>query len=132
MAAVLSPGLALVGFLAGLLLWAQLTRWVGLLYVSGSREGGDFLGPPKRRLIWAIPLLTLLHPTPWIIGAAILFAFRAFTGSLGPGWAWFFGGLSIAILFMGSIAIAMISRWRKAALSQVGGPNKSFERTRAG
>jgi hypothetical protein len=132
MAGVLSLGLALLGIVAGMFLWAQMTRWVVLLYVSGSREGGDFLGPPKRRLIWAIPFLTLLHPTPWIIGAAIFFAIRAFRGSIGPGWAWFFGGVSIAILLMSSITVAMIAHWRKSALSQVGGTNKSLERTREG
>ena len=70
MSEVITPLLGFAGLFAGMLLWVQFTRWVALLYVSGSKEGGDFLGPPKRRLLWATPFLALLHPAPWLVGAA--------------------------------------------------------------
>jgi hypothetical protein len=130
MSDVLTPFLGFAGLLAGMLLWAQFTRWVGLLYVSGSKEGGDFLGPPKRRLLWAIPFLALLHPAPWLLGAAVFFAFRATRGDMGAGGSWFFGGLALALLFMILITLAVLARWRRVRQSQVGGPNNSLERTR--
>ena len=132
MADLISPGLALTGFLSGMFLWVQITRWVGLLYVAASKEGGDFLGPPKRRLLWAAPFISLLHPTPWLIGAIAFFAYHAFRGAIDPGWTWFFGGVTVAVMFMATTTVAMIARWKHSASSQERGPNKSLERTREG
>ena len=101
------------GFFVGMLLWVQFTRWLGLLFVSGSRHGGDFLGEPKRRLIWAIPFLGLLHPAPWLLAAAAYLGYRAFHGDLAAGWNWFFGGLLLAFTFMLATAASAILRWRR-------------------
>jgi hypothetical protein len=120
----------MLGFVAGMLLWTQLTRWVGLLYVSGSKEGGDFLGPPKRRLAWAIPMIGLLHPAPWLICLAIFFAIRAYQSHAGEGWAWFFGGLLLAILFMILGTVVALARWRRLQQSEANAPNKWMGRTR--
>jgi hypothetical protein len=57
---VIAPIFGFAGLFAGMLLWVQFMRWLMLLYVSGSKHGGDFLGPPKRRLLWAISALTML------------------------------------------------------------------------
>jgi hypothetical protein len=124
---VITPIVALPGFFAGMFLWAQCTRWVGLLYVSVSKDGGDFLGPRKRRLLWAVPFLALLHPAPWLTGAAVLFAFRTFRGDAAPGWSWFFGGLALALLFMLLGTLTVIVRWRHLRKLQANGPDKSLE-----
>jgi hypothetical protein len=127
---LVTPIFGFAGFFAGMILWVQFTRWMGLLYVSGSKDGGDFLGPPKRRLLWAIPFLAVLHPAPWLIGAAGIFAFRALRADAGGGGTWFFGGLSLALLFMILTTVSVLARWRNLRRSQGSGPNKSLERTR--
>ena len=130
MSDVTTPIFGLAGFVAGMLLWVQFTRWVGLLYVSGSKAGGDFLGPPKRRLIWAIPFVALLHPAPWLIGVTGIFASRAVHSDAEGSAVWFVAGLSLAVLFMILTTVAAIARWRRLQSSRAGGPNKSLERTR--
>jgi hypothetical protein len=132
MSEVITPLVGFAGIFAGMLLWVQFTRWVALLYVSGSKEGGDFLGPPKRRLLWATPFLALLHPAPWLVGTATFFAFRTLRGNTSTEWKWFFGGMALALLFMGGSTLAVFARWRHMRHSQISGPNKSLERTREG
>jgi hypothetical protein len=97
---VATPAFGLMGFLAGTLLWTQLTRWVLLLYTVGSKHGGDYLGPPKRRLIWAAPIVGLIHPAPWLICVTVFLGVHAYRVQAGARWAWFYGGLSLAILLM--------------------------------
>ena len=112
MSDVITPLCGLVGFFAGMSLSMQVTRWVALLYVSGAKEGGDFLGPPKRRLVWAIPFVGLLHPAPWMVGVLGFLAFRAFRSNGPAGWKWFFGGLLVAWLFMAISFAFALARWR--------------------
>jgi hypothetical protein len=132
MSEVAIPALSVLGFFVGMLLWTQLTRWVGLLYVSCSKLGGDFLGPPKRRLLWAVPIVGLLHPAPWLFFAAVFFGIRAYRSHAAEGWAWLFGGLALAILFMILSTVVTLTRWRRSRQSDPSGPNKSLERTREG
>jgi hypothetical protein len=127
---VVTPIFGFAGFFAGMILWVQFTRWVGLLYVSGSKEGGDFLGPPKRRLLWAFPFLALLHPAPWLLGVAGIFAFRDLRAYAGGSGTWFFGGLFLALLFMIPTTVSVLARWRHLRRSQGSGPTKSLERRR--
>ena len=130
MSDVTTPIFGVAGVLAGTFLWLQFIRWMGLLYVAGSKEGGDFLGPPKRRLLWAIPFIALLHPAPWLICIAGICAFRAIRADAGGIGTWFFGGLIIAQLQMIHTTAITLTRWRRLRHSQASGPNKSLERTR--
>ena len=125
-----TPFFGVAGFIAGLLLSTQLTRWAVLLYESGSKQGGDFLGPPRRRLLWAMPFVALLHPAPWLTGVAGVFTFRAIRADAWGGGTWFFGGLSAALLFMAFTAVTLLTRWRRIRHLQPGGPATSLERTR--
>ena len=120
----------LAGFIAGVILWVQFTRWIGLLYVSVSKQGGDFLGPPKRRLLWAIPFVALLHPAPWLVAAAALFAVRALRSEAEGSGVWFFCGLSIALLLMGLTTALTLARWYASNRSQVRRDDNSPVRTR--
>jgi hypothetical protein len=106
--------LGFAGLIAGMLLWVHVMRWVGLLYVSQAKDGGDFLGPPKRRLLWALPVFALLHPAPWLVGATAFVAFRAFRAGAASGWRWFFGGLILALLYMILMTLTAFARWRRA------------------
>lgn len=98
--------------------------------MSGSKHGGDFLGPPKRRLLWATPALALLHPAPWLIGVAAVLGFRTFRADSTEGWGWFFGGLSLAFLLMILSTMAVLVRWRRLRHSESIGPHKSLAHTR--
>src|SRR4051794_36051313 len=94
------PAFGFLGFFAGLLFVAQFTRWGVLVHVTCSMHGGDFLGAPRRRLIWATPFVALLHPVPWLMFAAAVLGYRTLAANTASGWSWFFGGLSLAILFL--------------------------------
>jgi hypothetical protein len=107
------------GFVAGLLLWVQLARWMLLLYVSGSKDGGDFLGPPRKRLLWALPFMALLHPAPWLIGATGFFGMRTMVGNSATGAKWFFGGLFLAVLLMSLTALLLLVRWHRSRQARV-------------
>ena len=62
---------AMAGMLLGALLIMQLSRWGLLLYVNVTKHGGDFLGEPRRRLLWAFPFVALLHPALWALVAVL-------------------------------------------------------------
>jgi hypothetical protein len=130
MSTLLPHVFGIAGFFSGLLLWVQFTRWLGLIAVSGSKLGGDFLGEPKRRLLWAAPFVALLHPAPWFMCAAGILGYRAFRYG---GWGasdWFFVGSCLAVRFMLVMTFAFLTRWRRLSSSVVSGPNASIERTR--
>lgn len=91
----------LFGFLIGSSLLIQILRWGTLLWVTTTTHGGDFLGPPRRRLIWAFPFVLLLHPVPYFVTFLILFTTWALQGKLGSVWLWLLGGLYFYAAFAG-------------------------------
>ena|ERR1700683_441094 len=72
--------LALVGFLFGILIVPQLFRWIFLVHTKVALQEGDFLGPPKRRLLWATPFVLLMHPAPYLLLSMCWIAVRATMG----------------------------------------------------
>ena len=82
MDALLLPIFSIFGFFAGSLFATQTSRGVVLISTSATQQGGDFLGAPKRCLLWALPPLALLHPAPYIICAVAFATFRCFEGKL--------------------------------------------------
>ena len=91
----------LFGFCAGGLLLIQTLRWVALLCLTTATHGGDFLGPPRRRLIWAFPLVLLLHPVPYFVMFLVLFTIWALQGKVESIWLWLLGGLYFYAAFAG-------------------------------
>jgi hypothetical protein len=64
-------------------------------------------------LIWVVPLVALLHPAPWFVGAAVVLVFRTFRGDIAGPWSWFFGALFISLLLMLLSTLVFIARWRR-------------------
>jgi hypothetical protein len=125
---IIALAFGFAGFFAGLMLWVQFTRWLGLLYVTASKEGGDFLGPPKRRLLWAIPFVALLHPAPWLIGIFGFFAVRAISSDAAGDGNWFLGGVTVALFFMTLLALTTLARLGRLRQSQKNGNDNSRQR----
>ena len=113
MDALLIPALLILGFLAGSLFSSYLMRWCALVFTSSAKHGGDFLGPPRRRIVWALPFVTLLHPAPYIFCLVALVAFRQFHGASASAWLWFFGAFGVSVLFNGLRTASMILKLRR-------------------
>jgi hypothetical protein len=53
------------------------------------RTRGDFLGQPRLRLLWMVPLVAFLHPGLYIIGALVVITACRLLNRLSGGWGWF-------------------------------------------
>ena len=106
------PGLLLValGFVAAALLAGPISRWVGLVFVSTTEHGGDFLGPPKRRLLWALPFVVLVHPMAYLVLALLVVTAATLMGRMASGWGWFLLGVYI---YMGLVGITVLARLKR-------------------
>jgi hypothetical protein len=103
----------IAGFLLGSLFTSCVLRWAALLLTSNAKTGGDFLGPPRRRIAWALPVVALLHPAPYFIFLVALVVVRQIHAESSHGWLWLFAGFAAAALFTG-VRTASIMRklWR--------------------
>ena len=126
MDALLAPVLLFLGFFAGTLFGTQLLRWGALLWVSTTTHGGDFLGPPKRRLLWVFPFVLLLHPTPYLVAFVVVFTVLALQGKVGSFWLWLLAGfyVYVAIASLMMLKSYRLTRRRRANA----GPNQRLER----
>jgi hypothetical protein len=117
--ALLAPVLLLLGFFAGTLLGTQILRWGTLLWASTTTHRGDFLGAPKRRLLWAFPLILLLHPAPYFVVFVVLFTVWALQGKVGSVWLWLLGGFYVYVAIAGLMAFRVyrLQRRRRASAS---------------
>jgi hypothetical protein len=92
-----------------------VVRWAALVHTVFALHGGDFLGAPKRRLLWAIPLVILLHPVPYlVIGSLVVIGFAA-VGRAPMGWIWFLGGFYAYGLIMGLLVLTRMRKRRQRA-----------------
>ena len=117
MAVVVLLACALAGLFAGLLLWAQVLRWFALVYIALQQHGGDFLGTPKRRLIWVTPFVALLHPAPWMLAALAYLLHRALATPLSGGWRWFLVGSAAGICLQVVAVLPVMLRLRRNGAS---------------
>ena len=117
---LLIPILVLAGFLAGGLFVSYVMRWCALIFTTSAKHGGDFLGPPRRRLVWALPFLALLHPAPYILCVAAIVAFRQFHSSSDSAWIWCLGGFAVSVVVnvLRTALLFVKSRRRRAVASQ--------------
>ena len=110
-----SVGLTAAGFVVGTVVVPLLLRWASLLRITLGLHGGDFLGPPKRRLLWATPLVLLVHPAPYFLAGIVVVAVLAARGRISVGWVWLFLGFCAYAVFMGIMVRWSILRARKRA-----------------
>lgn len=111
-----SPFAFALGFFAAALLLSVVGHWAAVLGAVLGKHGGDFLGPPKRRLLWAAPL-AIVHPAPFLIVAALAGGVMAGLVLLGRSWEWFFAGLYGALAYVGVFASMA---WRRAKARRAG------------
>ena len=110
---VLPVGLIAAGFFLGMILVPQLLRWALLVHTSFGLHGGDFLGAPKRRLLWAAPFVLVLHPAPYLaVGTVVLTTF-AVRGRASLGWLWFLAGFYAYSLLMGVLVVPKLLNLRR-------------------
>ena len=114
---MLQLGLFAAGFFLGTIFVPQAMRWVLLVHTSFGLHGGDFLGAPKRRLIWAAPFIILFHPLPYIAaGTAVLTAF-AVLGRAPSGSVWLLAGFYGYALFVGALVVPKLLKLRRKTRS---------------
>ncbi len=118
--ALRGPVFGFLGFFAGTLFGSQMMRWGALLWVTITTHEGDFLGRPRRRLLWAFPFILLLHPAPYLIALCVVFTFWALQGKVGFVWLCFLGGF-YAYIALVSLKLLQVYRQRRRQASA--GPN---------
>jgi len=115
--ALLKPLLAFFGFVAGTQFTLQMFRWGTLLWVTTTTHAGDFLGAPRRRLLWFLPFVLLLHPAPYIAALVVLVTVWVLQGKLGSIWLWPLAGFYTYFVFAGLklLQLYQLQRRRRAA-----------------
>jgi hypothetical protein len=121
---LLIPAFGFLGFFAGTLFGTQMIRWGALLWVTTTAHGGDFLGPPKRRLLWAFPFVLLLHPGPYLIVLAVVVTAWVLQGRVGSPWLSFLGGFYVYIAFV-SLKLFQVYRIQRRRRASAGPNNHS-------
>lgn len=101
---------AISGFFAGSIIVRQFLRWIALLSVVTSKQGGDFLGPPRRRLLWAAPFVVFVHPGMYAISALLAITAFWLLNRLSSEWGWFLVGSYTYITVTG---MSVVSRYRR-------------------
>ena len=102
--------MAIAGFFSATFVVTQCWRWSALLWVAFSRHGGDFLGPPKRRLLWISPFVVLLHPGLYLITALVVVTGLYLQNRVTSGWGWFLAGFYVYVAFS---MLSVTSRYRR-------------------
>jgi len=110
-------GQAELGFFVAILLVAMLVRWFAAIQVVIAKRWTYIDRPQQHRtLLWALPLVLILHSGPW---AAAIFVFLLWQLASRPGdlrgfvWGLIAGALLMA-LFIAS-ALVRVRRRRHAA-----------------
>ena len=109
-----SFGLVALGFGLGMVVVPLLLRWAALLHTTLGLHGGDFLGPPKRRLLWAAPLVLLVHPAPYFLVGTVVIAILTVRGRISGRWMWLLVGFCAYAAFMAMMLLKVRKRARSA------------------
>jgi hypothetical protein len=104
------PLIAILGFFAGSLVVQQIFRWIALVSVATAKQGGDFLGPPRRRLLWVTPFVVFFHPGLYLISALVICTGFCLLNRSGGELGWFLVGLYVYIIVSG---LSIASRYRR-------------------
>jgi hypothetical protein len=122
--ALLAPLLVFLGFFVGTMFGTQMIRWGALLWVSTTTHGGDFLGPARRRLLWVLPFVLVLHPAPYLVALVGVLTVWALEGKVASIWLWALAGFYTYVVIAGlkMLQVYRLQRRRRAAA----GPNNRW------
>jgi hypothetical protein len=110
---VLQLGLFAAGFFLGTIFVPQAMRWALLVHTSFGLHGGDFLGAPKRRLLWAVPFIILLHPLPYFAAGTAALTAHAVLGRAPSGSMWLLAGFYAYASFVGALVVPKLLKLRR-------------------
>src|SRR5258708_33495631 len=97
-----------------MIFWSMVLRWIGALAVVLEKRWTYRERPMKRRtLLWALPIVLLLHSGPWAIATLSLIAFHILSARHATEWDWFFVGFAAGVVIMLCGAAATVVRWRR-------------------
>ena len=103
------------GVLAGALVVGAIGRWVLAIvttvrarYVAGAEH-------KTRPLIWALPVVLLLHSSPWLLAVAGYLSYYVLSRPHAWWWHWFFGALAASPVLMVVPALRATLRRKRAA-----------------
>jgi hypothetical protein len=119
--ALLAPILTFLGLFGGTVFGTQMLRWGTLLWVSTTTHGGDFLGPPKHRLLWVFTFVLLLHPAPYLLTCVVLLTVWALQSKVAPFWLWVLAGFYTYVV-LASLKMLQAYRLHRRRLANAG-PN---------
>jgi hypothetical protein len=105
--------LVAAGFVSAIVFVGPLAHWVVLVRATLGLHGGDFLGPPRRRLLWFTPFAILLHPVPYFVVGTVVLTALAVVRLLSAGWLWFFAGFYTYALLMGLLVVPRLLKLRR-------------------
>lgn len=111
------PLLFIAGFAAAAFTVSRILHWASVTRVTIGKLGGDFLGAPKRRLLWATPFVLLFHPGPYLALGLLATSVLAIAGQLPAGWRWFMAGF-YAYAVVGGLLMLNLLRKRRSRKSQ--------------
>jgi hypothetical protein len=107
--------LTAAGVFLGMVLVPLMLRWAVLVHTTFKRHGGPFLGEPKRRLLWAAPLVLLLHPAVYFVAALVVLSVLSARGRISGGWVWVIVGFCAYALFIGTFTMLTVMKVRRRA-----------------
>ena len=119
-ASSLTPFVALLGLLVGLLLYERLFIWMAFLWATYAEYRTALTYPHLRRrrsLVVFVPL-TLLHSGPWLLALVIFGAFHLYTSQREEWHYWMVAGFLGGLAVMGA---ATWSAWKKRRLIAASG-----------
>lgn len=93
--------LSYLGFFLGLIVTQMAVRWaLAIVVVLEKRWTYDEEPRQRRTLLWALPIVLLLHSGPWAIAVVTLVVFEFLSVPHSAGWNWFFGGFLLSVGFV--------------------------------
>jgi hypothetical protein len=92
-----------------------------------AKHGGDFLGEPKRRLLWACPFVSLIHPGFWLASLVFILPWLFLTNQLSAFTQAVAAGFLLPSVFFGVLVVITLRRVKRIA-SEKSGSNNPLDR----
>jgi len=92
--------LAEVGFFVAVLLTSMIGHWIQAIAVVTAKQWTYGDEPQQSRtLLWALPIVLILHSGPWAIAAFLYFSWHVLLPHRAE-WSGFFWGFGLALLLL--------------------------------